>query len=55
MINNLSIVFSLVIVLYVIVRASALDAKLPWFGRGPTVDAPVVAAGRTPRTRVRGR
>lgn len=33
MINNLSILFSLVVVMYVIVRASMLDARRPWFER----------------------
>ena len=31
MINNLSILFSLAMVVYIVVRASMLDAKQPWF------------------------
>ena len=35
MINNLSILFSLAMVVYVAVRASFLDAKRPWFETAP--------------------
>ncbi len=40
MINNLSILFSLATVVYVIVRASMLDAKQPWFPKAPPPEAP---------------
>ena len=39
MINNLCILFSLVIVVYVAVRASMLDAKRPWFPKTAPVEA----------------
>lgn len=35
MINNLSILFSLLIVGYAVVRAVALDARRPWFDLTP--------------------
>ena len=34
MINNLSILATLVLIAFVIVRAIALDKTLPWFGTG---------------------
>ena len=40
MINNLSILFSLAMVVYVIVRASMLDAKQPWFPKAAPAEAP---------------
>ena len=40
MINNLSILFSLAMVVYVVVRASMLDAKQPWFPKAAPPDAP---------------
>ena len=40
MINNLSIMFSLAMVVYVIIRASMLDAKQPWFPRATPPEAP---------------
>ncbi len=40
MINNLCILFSLAIVVYVIVRASMLDAKQPWFEKATSAEAP---------------
>ena len=46
MINNLSILFSLVTVVYVVVRASMLDAKQPWF---PKATPPEGAPGDAPR------
>ena len=39
MINNLCILFSLVIVVYVAVRASMLDAKRPWFPKAGSTEA----------------
>lgn len=35
MINNLSILFSLLVVGYVLVRAVAMDARQPWFDLAP--------------------
>ncbi len=46
MINNLCIVFSLAMVVYVVVRASMLDAKRPWFERATPAEPPGPA--RTP-------
>lgn len=40
MINNLSILFSLAMVVYVVVRASVLDAKQPWFPKAAPPEAP---------------
>lgn len=55
MINNLSILFSLVVVMYVIVRAAMLDARRPWFERAEErFDPPIEPAKRakpTPRSR----
>jgi hypothetical protein len=38
MINNLCILFSLAIVVYVAIRASVLDAKRPWFQKTTPVE-----------------
>ncbi len=38
MINNLCILFSLAMVVYVVVRASTLDAKRPWFEKATPMD-----------------
>lgn len=40
MINNLSILFSLAMVVYVGVRASMLDARQPWFPKTAAGEAP---------------
>lgn len=40
MINNLSILFSLTMVVYVVVRASVLDAKQQWFPKAAPPEAP---------------
>ncbi len=40
MINNLCILFSLATVVYVVVRASMLDAKQPWFPKAAPPEAP---------------
>lgn len=40
MINNLCILFSLAMVAYVVVRASMLDAKRPWFEKATPAEAP---------------
>ncbi len=46
MINNLCILFSLAMVVYVAVRASMLDAKRPWFPKAaPTEALPGTAPG----------
>lgn len=53
MINNLSIMFSLLVVGYVVVRAAILDAKRPWFEKAsgfekaPATDAVPVPSGRS--------
>ncbi len=47
MINNLCILFSLAMVVYVVVRASMLDAKRPWFEK----EAPPGNARGPARTR----
>lgn len=39
MINNLCILFSLAMVVYVAVRASVLDAKRPWFQTATAAEA----------------
>ncbi len=39
MINNLSILFSLAMVCYVMVRAATLDARRPWFEAAKPDDA----------------
>jgi len=39
MINNLSIMFSLAMVCYVMVRAATLDARRPWFEAAKPDDA----------------
>ena len=50
MINNLSILFSLVMVVYIVVRASMLDAKQPWFPNAAPPEAPPgTASGGAPR------
>ena len=54
MINNLCILFSLVMVVYVAVRASVLDAKRPWFQKATAVEGPDATSGdarRPARTR----
>ncbi len=54
MINNLCILFSLAMVVYVAVRASVLDAKRPWFQRAAATEAPDTTPGdarRPARTR----
>lgn len=47
MINNLSILFSLFVVGYVVVRAAILDAKRPWFEKTPATDAVPAPSGRS--------
>lgn len=39
MINNLCILFSLLMVVYVVVRAAMLDSRRPWFEVAPPADA----------------
>ena len=51
MINNLSILFSLATVVYVIIRASMLDAKQPWFAKAAPSEAPPGDARRPARAR----
>ena len=55
MINNLSILFSLVTVVYVIVRASMLDAKQPWFPKAVPSEAPPGTAPGDARRPARAR
>ncbi len=38
MINNLCILFSLLMVVYVVVRASVLDTRRPWFQMAPPAE-----------------
>lgn len=49
MINNLSILFSLATVVYVVIRASVLDAKQPWFPKAPPPETPPGDARRRAR------
>ncbi len=49
MINNLCILFSLLMVAYVVVRASMLDARRPWFEKAPPAEALPDAAPDDPR------
>ena len=49
MINNLCILFSLVTVVYVVVRASMLDAKRPWFPKAGSEALPDTVPGGAPR------
>lgn len=51
MINNLSILFSLATVVYVVVRASMLDAKHPWFPKAASPEPPPGDARRPARAR----
>ncbi len=50
MINNLCILFSLAMVVYVVARAAMLDAKRPWFEK----TAPTEPPGHAPPRRRRG-
>ena len=49
MINNLCILFSLVMVVYVVVRASVLDSRRPWFEKAPPSEALPDTAPADPR------
>ena len=51
MINNLCILFSLAMVVFVVVRASMLDAKRPWFQKAAAAEAPPGEAHRPARPR----
>lgn len=52
MINNLCILFSLTMVIYVVIRAAMLDAKRPWFQK---VETPPEAASGPARPPARAR
>ncbi len=49
MINNLCILFSLLMVVYVVVRASVLDTRRPWFEKAPPAEALPGTAPADPR------
>lgn len=49
MINNLCILFSLLMVSYVVVRAAVLDARRPWFEKAPPPETLPDAAPADPR------
>jgi len=56
MINNLSILFSLLMVVYVVVWASVLDSRRPWFQKAPpeeTLPQPAPADPSRPAPRRR--
>ena len=48
MINNLCILFSLAMVIYVVVRAAMLDAKRPWFQKAETPSEAAPGPARPP-------
>jgi hypothetical protein len=49
MINNLCILFSLLMVVYVVVRAAVLDTRRPWFEKAPPADPLPDTAPTDPR------